>query len=178
MEKFNEVAAKMREYIAVIQAEADAKAADADEKGQAYVREVEGKTVNAIEMTIGKLSEVVDKVKDEEKVNAFLDKALAKCEEAVAFTREKIAAVEVKPKVDLDSVYGDIRDAFDKIMQNENIQNAANFVKGVGEEVTNFLNKPEIQDRIEKVKDVTISAAEKGLDILKNALTPDEDKHE
>ena len=177
MEKYNEIVGRMQQYITLIRKEADAKIADADEEGKVYVEEMASKTIHAIEMTIEKLTDVVDKVHDEEKVGDFLDRAFAKCEEAVTYTRSKIAAVESKPKLDLDGIYGDIKDSFDKIMQNENVQSAASFVKGIGEEVVGFLNKPEVKDRIEKAKDLTITAAEKGLDALKDAFTPkDENK--
>ena len=174
MSKINEIVAEMQKYIEEVRNAAEARRAELDEEGLAKVNEIAERTNNAIQATIVKLEDVASKVRDEEKVNDFLDRALGKCEEAVAFTKEKIDAVEGKPRIDLEALYAEIRDSFDKIMQNENVQGAANFVKGVGEEINTFLNRPEIKDKIEKAKDVTITAAEKGLDALKNALTQDE----
>ena len=176
MSKINEIVAEMQQYIEEVKNAAEARKVELDEEGLAKVNEIAERTNNAIRATIIKLEDVASKVRDEEKVNDFLDRALNKCREAVDFTKEKIDAVEGKPKIDLDSLYSEIRDSFDRIMQNENVQGAANFVKGVGEEIGAFLNRPEIKDKVEKVKDVTISAAEKGLDVLKNALTQDDKK--
>ncbi len=176
MNKFNDIAQEMREAIEEIERTAAARMDDLDDEGQATVRELADRTNTAITQTIEKLRDVAEKVKDDEKVNDFLDRAMSKCREAVVFTEAKINAVEAKPKVDLDAILTEIRGSFDKLMQNENVQNAAGFVKGVGEEINNYLNKPEVKDKIEKVKDVTISAAEKGLDVLKNVLTPEDKK--
>ena len=62
-------------------------------------------------------------------------------------------------------------------MQNENVQNATNFVKGLGDDLNEFLNKPEVKDKIERAKDITISAAEKGLDALKKTIENIDDNH-
>ena len=60
-------------------------------------------------------------------------------------------------------------------MKNENVQQATNFVKGIGDSVNEFLAKPEVKEKLDKAKDVTITVAEKGLDALKNALDPNKD---
>lgn len=174
MNKFEEIAREMREDIEDIKSIARDKIELVDEDGKIKIAELAEKTIGAINTTIDKLRDVSLRVDDEEKVNELLDRANAKCKEAVEFTKTKISEVkEIQPAVNLDGVLTDIRSTFDKLMQNENVQNAANFVKGLGDEVNNFLNRPEVKEKIEHAKDVTISVAEKGLDALKRSVEND-----
>ena len=172
MNKFEEVAKEMREDIERIKAIALAKIDLVDDEGKLKVSDLTEKTIEAINTTIEKLKNVAEKVDDDEKVNELLYRAHAKCQEAVEFTKTKIAEIKEtqEPKINLDNVLNDIRASFDKLMQNENVQNATNLVKGIGDEINTFLNKPEVKEKIDHAKDVTISIAEKGLDALKKSV--------
>ena len=181
MNKFNEIAEEMKKDVESIQTLAREKMEKLDGVGKEKVVELANKTITAVNNTLEKLKDVANKVDDDEKVNDLLDRANAKCKEAVEFTKTKINEIlpeeKKEIKIDLDNVLNDIRSSFDKIMKNENVQQATNFVKGIGDSVNEFLSKPEVKEKLDKAKDVTITVAEKGLDVLKSALSPDEVIH-
>lgn len=176
MNKFEEILEQMRKDIEDIQTVAREKMTTVSDENKDKVSELAGKTIDAINQTMSKLKEVAEKVNDEEKVGELYERANAKCKEAVNFTKEKISEIASEPRINLDNVLNEIRLSFDKLMQNENVQNATNFVKNIGDEITDFLNKPEVKDKIERAKDMTISAAEKGLDALKRSVENHKDE--
>lgn len=177
MNRFEEIIQEMMRDIEDIQAAAREKMNFVSDENKLKVSDLANKTIEAINTTINKLKDVAEKVNDEERVGELFERANIKCKEAVDFTKQKISELPGEPRINLDNVLNEIRSTFDKLMQNENVQNATNFVKGLGDDINEFLNKPEVKDKIERAKDITISAAEKGLDALKKTIENIDDNH-
>ena len=177
MNRFEEIIQEMMRDIEDIQAVAREKMNFVSDENKLKVSDLANKTIEAINTTINKLKDVAEKVNDEERVGELFERANIKCKEAVDFTKQKISELPGEPRINLDNVLNEIRSTFDKLMQNENVQNATNFVKGLGDDLNEFLNKPEVKDKIERAKDITISAAEKGLDALKKTIENIDDNH-
>ena len=94
--------------------------------------------------------------------------------EAVDFTKNKVS--ELVDKVDkenkLDKLGEDIMAEFDKLKASDAFKKTADFLNDTLSKVTDYFNKPEVQDAINKAKTTTINIAEKGVEGLKKALEP------
>ena len=172
MSKFEETIREMEEMIKNIEKTAAEKMDLLDEDGKIKVKEIAERTNNAVKTAIEKVSEVKDSVTNDEELNAFLDKVKGKCKEAYDYTKGKIETTAAfrQVEVNLNKTAEEIGAMFDKVMENDNIENAKKFVKDVGTKINEFIQKPEVQEAVEKLKDTTVAVAEKGIDLVKKAF--------
>ena len=174
MSQIDDAIKKINEIVDDIQDFAEAKYAGLDEQTRNKIEAVVDKTKNTVLQAKDKVVETVNKVQDEEKVTEFLQKVVAKVQEAADFTKMKVS--EIVPESDkLENVERQISESFDKIMDNENVRGAVKSVQNLGDTISDFLNKPEVKSKINSAKKWTLNVAEKGLDRLKVILNVDDD---
>lgn len=177
MNKIQETIDEMKTHIADLEASYNAKAANLDEETKTKAAALVEKTKNAINSSIEKVNAVIDDIKDDEKLNDFLDKVKAKSMEAIEFTKERIDALtKEEPKKSLDNLHDEIMAEFDKLKDSDAIKKAAEFLKDIEAKINDFFEKPEVVSAINKAKTTTVNIAEKGVDGLKKALKVDEIK--
>lgn len=175
MSKIDETIKKMQDSIEDLENTVKEKADKLDDYAKEKTASLVEKTELAINSSIEKIKTVANDVKDEEKLNEFLDNVVVKSKEAIDYTKAKVEEfANTTPKQGVDKVYEDIVKEFDKIKESDAIKKAVEFIKGVGDNVNEYLNKPEVKQAINKAKKTTISLAEKGVDGLKKVLATDE----
>ena len=132
------------------------------------------KTNNAINSTINKIKELSNSKVNEKEFNQFLNKVVEKATEAIDFAKAKVNEI-IDEEENLDEVFDYICEEFEKAKKTEVFKKASNIVKEIGVSVNEFLEKPEVQETINKAKVTTLNLAEKGLDGLKKVLNTDEE---
>ncbi len=87
-----------------------------------------------------------------------------------------------------EKVAESLKDGVEKLQENEELMNKLNAFKDKAEEMTStavgyvskqvdeFTSKPEVNEKIEKAKDVTLDVAEKAVDALRKWLRPDKEE--
>ncbi|MDO4940372.1 MAG: hypothetical protein Q4E33_01610 [Erysipelotrichaceae bacterium] len=177
MSKIDETIQKMQESIDDLENTVKQKTDRLNETAKERTAVLVEKTETAINSSIEKIKAVAEDVKDEEKLNEFLENVQVKSKEAVDYTKAKVEEfANTPPKQTVDKVYEDIAAEFDKIKDSDVVKSVGEFFKGVSDNVTEYLNKPEVKEAINKAKKTTISIAEKGVDGLKKVLATDEVK--
>ncbi|MDO4198735.1 MAG: hypothetical protein Q4D13_07085 [Erysipelotrichaceae bacterium] len=133
------------------------------------------KTQEAIDTSMKKINDVIDSVKDDEKLDEFLDKVKAKSQEAVDYTKEKIDGLtrEAKASPTIDSLSKDVMAEFEKLKETDVYKNTASFLKDLGNKINDYMEKPEVKETINKAKAKTITIAEAGVEGLKKVLNTD-----
>lgn len=150
---------------------------DSDVKAKA--EDLVKKTQDAIGVSMKKVTDVIDKVTEDEKLDEFLDKIKAKSQEAVDFTKTKVDELTKTNTVPtLEELAKEISANFDKLKESDVVKNAADFLSDLGGKINEFMEKPEVKDAINKAKTTTISVAEAGVEGLKTLLKADELKAE
>lgn len=180
MSKISETISELKAHVEELEGYAKKYADILTEEGKEKVNAVKDKTVNAINKSIDKIKDIAEDAYDEKQIEEFVSKVKEKVKEALDFTKGKIDDLaNQSPKQDFEKLFEDIADDFDKVMQSDIMKKTADFFKGIGDDITNYLNKPEVKESINKVKTSTINAAEKGVEGLKKILKPaDENKEE
>lgn len=146
---------------------------DSDVKAKA--EDLVKKTQDAIGVSMKKVTEVIDKVTEDEKLDEFLDKIKAKSQEAVEFTKTKVDDLTKTNTVPtLEELAKEISANFDKLKESDVVKNAADFLTDLGGKINEFMDKPEVKEAINKAKTTTISVAEAGVEGLKTLLKADE----
>lgn len=158
-----------------------------DERVQKVLSTIEEKTTEFLSEIKEKVTDLWDYYTDPEEVARIVenikvlsknvyDTSLAKIDEIKKNkdVQNALASAETFLKKTYDKTADVAKDTFDKAMENDDIKNAFdnavaayNNVKDV---VTDYFEKPEVQNNIEKAKDITIDVAEKGVDALKKWL--------
>lgn len=175
MSKIDETIQKMQESIDDLENTVKQKTDRLNEVAKERTAILVEKTESAISSSIEKIKAVAEDVKDEEKLNEFLDNVQAKSKEAIDYTKAKVEEfANNPPKQSVEKVYEDIVAEFDKVKESDIVKTVGQFIKGVGDNVTEYLNKPEVKEAINKAKKTTISIAEKGVDGLKKVLATEE----
>lgn len=171
MNKFEETVQEMKEEATELENDFEAKVDNLDDDTKEKAAALVEKTKAAIAASIEKIENAIDEVKDDEKIDEFLDKVRAKSKEAVEFTKDKIdSLVNKKQQKTLDDIHDEIMAEFDKIKENDAFKKTADLLKDFDTKINEFFGKPEIKDTIAKVKSTTIRVAEKGVEGLKKTL--------
>ena len=178
MNKFEDTVKEMESQVQELEENLAKEVKDLDEEGKEKARILVSKTEEAIKSSIEKVRSVIENVKEDEKVEEFLDKVKAKSMEAVEFTKEKIAELSSKTEPTnnetLDKVGGDILAEFDKIKESETMKNITDFLTDINKKMNEFFEKPEVKEVINKAKVTTVNIAEKGVEGLKKVLNTEE----
>lgn len=178
MSKFEETVKELKQDIEDLEESFKEKAPLFDEQTKAKASEVVEKTKTAINNSIDKVSAVIKDLKEDEKLDEFLDKVKAKSMEAVDFAKEKINAIANKENDDsIDKLAADVMSEFDKLKESEIAKKTTVILKQAEGKINEFLEKPEVKDAINKAKVTTINVAEKGVEGLKKVLKTDEIKN-
>lgn len=158
-----------------------------NEKVQTVLKTISDKTVEFLEQVKEKVTNLWDYYTDPEEVAKIIEnvKVVSKNVYNASLTKinevknnkdvqNALASAETFLKKTYDKTSEVAKDSFDKAMENEDIKktfdsvvNAYNNVKDI---VTEYFEKPEVQENIDKAKDITIDLAEKGVDALKKWL--------
>ena len=176
MTKFEETVKEMESQVEELESDLAEKAQNLDEANKERARALVDKTEEAIKSSIEKVKGIINDVQQDDKLDEFLDKVKAKSMEAVDFTKAKVT--ELTEKYDkenkLDKLGEDIMTEFDKIKDSDAFKKTADFLNDISGKVSEFLEKPEVKEAINKAKTTTVSLAEKGVESLKKALKTDE----
>ena len=176
MTKFEETVKEMESQVEELENDLAEKAQNLDEANKERARALVDKTEEAIKSSIEKVKGIINDVQQDDKLDEFLDKVKAKSMEAVDFTKAKVT--ELTEKYDkenkLDKLGEDIMTEFDKIKDSDAFKKTADFLNDISGKVSEFLEKPEVKEAINKAKTTTVSLAEKGVESLKKALKTDE----
>jgi len=177
MSKFDETIEKLKKEYDELEETVKEKYEQFDEAAKPKAEELVKKTQAAIQATIDKVQEAVKDLKEDEKVDEFLDSVQTKSQEAVDYTKAKIEEfANSGAKESLDKIYQDIMADFEKIKETDQFKKVSDFANAATDKVKDYLNKPEVQEALDKAKKTTIKVAEKGVEGLKKVLNAEEDK--
>ncbi|MBR2577334.1 MAG: hypothetical protein IKE38_00225 [Erysipelotrichaceae bacterium] len=171
MSRFDETIKKMQDITSAIKEKADSKLEGLDEETSAKIKTVSEKTIDVINEAAFKLKSAVDQIDNEEGLNEFLDRVEAKCESAKKYAYEKIE--EIAPEEE-DDPY-ERKSTMEKFLENDSVRSAAEFITNLKDGIIDIYNSPKVQLKLNEAKLTVLSAADKGLDIIKNALSKDKE---
>ena len=178
MSKFEDTVKEMESQVQELEENLAKEVDKLDEEGKEKARVLVKKTEEAIKSSIDKVRTAIENVKEDEKLDEFLDKVKAKSMEAVEFTKEKVAELtskkEPKENNTLEKTSIDIMEEFDKIKDSETLKNITDFLNDINKRINEFFEKPEVKEVINKAKVTTVNIAEKGVEGLKKVLNTDE----
>jgi len=175
MENYKKTIKKLKTMYSDLDAYVKAKIDEVSDDNKEVVDELLKKTKEAIDLSIDKINEAVNFDNSEEELNEFLNKVSDKAEEAIDFSKAKIEMlINEVPKQDLDEVFANLESKFNEVKESDTFKKATKFIKGVGVSINEYLEKPEVQEKINKAKVTTINIAEKGVEELKKILNTDE----
>ena len=145
-----------------------------DKETKKAARSFVDRTEKVIEAVIEKVGAVIKELKDDDQLEELLDKAKAKAKEAIDYTLDKIdTVINNGPETEIDRLYADVMAEFDSLKQSDIYKTTSVLIKEGYTKLNEFLDKPEVQDKIKKAKKTTISLAEKGVEGLKKVLDTD-----
>ena len=171
MNKFEETINEMKEDIADLEEDFKLKSANLDDETREKAAAAVEKTKAAINNSIEKVTAVIDEIKDDEKLDAFLDKVKAKSMEAVDYTKNRIDEIANKTSdQSLEQLHNDVMAEFDRIKESDTIKKTTEFLKDIDVKINEWFEKPEVQSAIKKAKITTVNVAEKGVEGLKKVL--------
>lgn len=174
MNKTENTVKELKANIEELKKEFSKKAKKLDKNKKQIAEEIVNKTVNAINVSIKKITTLVKTVKDDEKINEILDTVKAKSKEAIDYALDRIDdLINKAPKDNAEVIYDEIMAEFDKIKESDFFKSTKVLVKEGYDMINDFLEKPEVQDKIKKAKVTTIKYAEKGVEGLKKVLDVD-----
>ena len=179
MSKFDDTVKELESQVHDLEEDLAKKVEILDEEGKEKAKILVNKTKEAIKSSIEKVGNIISDVKEDEKLEEFLEKVKAKSLEAVEFTKEKIGEL-TKPKQEdeqtrsLDSVFEDVLNEFDKVKESEAYKKTADLLAELSAKINEFFERPEVKSAINKAKVTTVNIAEKGVEGLKKALNTEE----
>jgi len=175
MENYKKTIKKLKTMYSDLDAYVKSKYDDLSAENKEAIEGLLEKTKSAIDLSIEKINQAIDFDNSEEELNEFLGKVADKAEEAIDFTKAKIEMlVNEVPKENLDDIFSSLEFEFNKVKESDSFKKATTFVKNVGVSINNYLEKPEVQEKITKAKKTTVKIAEKGVEELKKILNTDE----
>lgn len=177
MSKFDETVKELKNDIKVLEKEFAKKTKGLDKTTEEKAHQFVEKTESVINSSIEKISAVINDLKDDEDLNALLDKIKAKAKEAIDYALEKVdAIINGETDTDLDKVHDEIMNEYNKLKDTEAFKATTVFVKEGYAKINEFFEKPEVKKQINKAKKTTINLAEKGVAGLKKVLVVDEEQ--
>lgn len=148
-------------------------------------KDVKDKAIRILAQAIVKLEGVYSTVTDPNEAQEILKLVKEKSSALTKTTLEKIYSFkdseEVKEK--LQFAKEKVNEAVETIKENEKVKATIDktsetyekFIDGAKDNIDNILAKPEVNEKIEKAKDVTIDVCEKAVKNLKAWLRPEEE---
>lgn len=179
MNKFEGTIKELKEDIKNLEKEAKKKinSFDLDDNKKEKINEFVESTKNVINSSIDKISSAINELQDDEKLDALFDKVKAKSKEAVDYALSKIDnIINNKDEITVDSLHDDIMASFDKLKESDAYKKTTILIKEGYAKLNEFLEKPEVKEKINSAKKTTIKVAEKGVEELKKVLVVDEPK--
>ena len=179
LNRFDETIKLMQNITSEIKQRADEKVVGLDYESKTMVQTVAAKTIDVINEAAVKLNAAINKIDDEAELNNFLDRVESKCIEAkkYAFAKfDEVSPAELAEYVTIKDDEESETSTMEKLLDNDNIKNAANFIINIKDNVVNYINKPETKQMISKAKLAALGAADKGLDKLIQVLDKKKDE--
>lgn len=175
MKKIDDTIKEMQNYLKDLDKDFNAKVDKLSDEAKVKAEELLNKTKKAVNNSIKKVNEAVDGIKNDERLDDFLDEIKARSKEAVEYTKAKISSIDKDGdgKI-LDDLHDEIMDEFNKLKENEVYKKTSVFIKDVGTKINDYLQKPEVKAKIKKAKKTTVDLAEKGVKGLKKVLDTEE----
>lgn len=174
-EKVEETIEKISETVEDMKEFAEEKTKESDVNSKEKVNELVKKAEELINEAKNKVIEAANNIKDDEKLNSLLNTVVIKAQEAADFTKMKISeALPEKEKI--ESIEKDIVDSFDRFTETETVQTVVKAFQRLSEQVTEYLERPEVKKKINKAKKATLNAAEKGMEKLRDVLEVEEEE--
>ena len=175
MKKIDDTIKEMQNYLKDLDKDFNAKVDKLSDEAKVKAEELLNKTKKAVNNSIKKVNEAVDGIKNDERLDDFLDEIKARSKEAVEYTKAKISSIDKDSdgKI-LDDLHDEIMDEFNKLKENEVYKKTSVFIKDVGTKINDYLQKPEVKAKIKKAKKTTVDLAEKGVKGLKKVLDTEE----
>ncbi|MBR4461259.1 MAG: hypothetical protein IKS51_01590 [Erysipelotrichaceae bacterium] len=177
MSKFEDTVKEMESQVKELEDDLAGEIDKLDEEGKEKAKALVLRTEEAIKTSIEKVRTVITNVKEDEKLDEFLDKVKAKSMEAVDFTREKVQELTKKkeePEKTLDEASNDIMSTFENIKESEALKKTAEFLSEINRKINEFFERPDVKEAIDKAKIKTVNIAEKGVEGLKKVLNTEE----
>ena len=178
MSRFDTTIKKMQDIMSDIKKASDKKAEGKDEETVLKIKTISDKTIDTINEASVKLKEVVGKISDEKELDDFLSRVEDKCKQTADYALKKLdEIVPVEEKTEYVKI-NDVDDKLptEKLIENDNVKNAAKMATDIKDEIIDFINSPETQEKIKNVKLSALNAADKGLDAILKLLGEDKDK--
>lgn len=158
-----------------------------DERVQNVLNTITDKTVDFLYAVKEKVADLWEYYSDPEEIARIVenikvvsknvyDASLSKINEVKnnKDVQNAVASAEKFLKATYDKTADVAKDTFDKAMENDDVKNAfdsaVSAYNNVKDVVTEYFEKPEVQENIDKAKDFTIDIAEKGVAALKKWL--------
>lgn len=176
MKKIDDTIKEMQNYLKDLDKDFNAKVDKLSDEAKIKAEELLNNTKKTINNSIKKVSDAVEGIKNDERLDDFLDEIKARSKEAVEYTKAKISTIDKDGdgKI-LDDLHDDIMNEFNKLKENEVYKKTSVFIKDVGSKINEYLQKPEVKAKIKKAKKTTVNLAEKGVKGLKKVLDTDEE---
>ena len=178
MSRFDTTIKKMQDIMSDIKKASDKKAEGKDEETVLKIKTISDKTIDTINEASVKLKEVVGKISDEKELDDFLSRVEDKCKQTADYALKKLdEIVPIEEKTEYVKI-NDVDDKLptEKLIENDNVKNAAKMATDIKDEIIDFINSPETQEKIKNVKLSALNVADKGLDAILKLLGEDKDK--
>ena len=176
MNRFDTTIKKMQDIINDIKTVGDKKASGKDEETILKIKTVSDKTIDTINEASVKLKEVVNKISDEEELNKFLDRVEEKCKQAADYAFNKFDEIVPEEKNEYVKIDDEEKSSMEKLLDNENVKNAAKIATDIKNDIVDFINKPETKKTINNIKYSALNIADKSLDALLKILDDKKDE--
>lgn len=178
--KKDKTISEIKDYVMDLDKNVSKKVSKLDGESKEYGQQILEDTKYVINTAIEKINDAYNQIKNDERVDEFLDRVKAKAKEAVELAKTKIDDLQYygAKKRPLDELYDDVMSGFDQLKKSDAYSKTQVVLEDISSRVHEFLDKPEVQDTIKKVKTTTINLAEKGVAGLKKVLDTNKDKKE
>ncbi|MDO4197750.1 MAG: hypothetical protein Q4D13_02015 [Erysipelotrichaceae bacterium] len=141
--------------------------------------EIKDKAVEVLKRVSGKFVDTARDVRNSKEFNDGMEFVLNKSKELYETTMKKIE--EVSEKAEVKETFSNITESIDNAVNEikntpvveEAGKNISSLFEEVKKNVEEIQNSEEVKQKIDNAKKVTVEVAEKGLDILKEWLSPE-----
>lgn len=173
MNKLEKIVKELKEDINELEAGLADRIEGLDDSKKQRATELVEKTKTIINTSIDKIAAVYEDIKDDQKIDEFLDKTKAKAKEAVDYTIDKIDALINQDPSSIDSLSNELMAGFESLKETDTFKKTQVLLKDGYAKLIEFLDRPDVQEAITKAKVSTVKYAEKGVDGLKQILNVD-----
>lgn len=176
MNKLDKVVKDLEDDVKDLEAGLADRIDDLDDQKKQKATELVDKTKALIKVSIDKIAAVYEEIKEDQKIDEFLDKIKAKAKEAVDYTMDKIDALKNQDTTTIDCLSNELVNGFESLKESDIYKKTQVLLKEGAIKVNDFINRPDVQEAIKKAKITTVKYAEKGVDGLKQILKVEDTK--